>query len=102
MAELGAGSFEGREFYGVIDHERMQLNGPPNAVGSTLARRHRDPHWPAELIVVSDTGFGPDYVLDTSRTDEHSEHPRFGMKARPARTAPNTMPTVSASTSRGA
>lgn len=75
LAELGAGDFEGREFYGVIDRERMQLNGPPNAIGSTLARRHRDPHWPPELIVVSDTGFGPDYVLDLSRRDENGESP---------------------------
>ena len=74
LEELGAGSFGRREFYGVIDSDRMTMPGPPNAVGSTLADRD-DYGNPPELIVIGSTGFGPDYVLDTSRRDERGECP---------------------------
>jgi hypothetical protein len=74
LQQLGAGSFGGREFYGVIDRERMAMPGPPNAVGSTLADRD-DYDNPPELIVIGSTGFGPDYVLDTAQRDERAESP---------------------------
>lgn len=75
LSKLGAGSIAGEEFYGVLDADQMELVTPPNAVGTTLAVREDDPDYPAELVVVSDTGFGPDYVLDTAQRDERGESP---------------------------
>jgi antitoxin YobK len=73
VAELGAGSFGGTEFYGAID-ENFDTSSVPDGIWLTLDER-REFGLPRHLVVVGDTGTGGFYVLDTARTEAGDECP---------------------------
>lgn len=72
LAELGAGSIAGQEFYGVIDDD-WDLS-PPDAIGRTLHERD-DIALPDPYVVVAETGDGDWYLLDTAQRDKDGESP---------------------------
>lgn len=73
IAELGAGSVDGREFFGVID-ENFVNSSIPDGIWATLDERERF-GFPNHLVIVGDTGMGEHYVLDTSRSGPDGECP---------------------------
>lgn len=73
LLELGAGDMGDLEYYGVIN-EDWSRPGPPDAIGSTLHERERY-QLPERFVIVSSTGDGSWYVLDTEQTNEQGENP---------------------------
>ncbi|MGH9247873.1 MAG: SMI1/KNR4 family protein [Acidimicrobiales bacterium] len=73
VAELGAGSVGGREFYGAID-ENFVDSSIPDGIWLTLDERERF-GFPNHLVIVGDAGLGGHYVLDTSQRDADGECP---------------------------
>ena len=72
LAALGCGDIEGFEVYGVID-SNFDASAVPNGIWLTL--EERETGLPNHLVIVSDTGDGAYYALDTSRTDAAGECP---------------------------
>jgi hypothetical protein len=73
IAELGAGSFGGTEFYGAID-QNFDASSVPDGIWLTLDER-REFGLPRHLVVVGDTGTGAFYVLDTAGAEAGDECP---------------------------
>jgi hypothetical protein len=73
VAELGAGSVGGREFYGVID-ENFVDSSIPDGIWLTLDERTRF-GLPKHLVIIGDSGMGEYYALDTTRRDSVGESP---------------------------
>src|SRR4051794_38864895 len=63
LRDQGAGSFRGSEFYGVVDASWDSI--VPDAIGLTLDDR-ANTGLPDGYIIISDTGDGDWYVLDTA------------------------------------
>lgn len=72
LLEFGAGDVGDLEVYGIID-EPVDEGPVPNGVWLTL--RTRQHGLPEDLVIVSDTGYGEAYVLDTATVDEGGENP---------------------------
>jgi hypothetical protein len=73
LGELGCGDFAGAEFYGLID-ENFASGSVPNGIWLTLKLR-RTNALPKSFVVVSDTGDGGYYAIDTSQRDSQGESP---------------------------
>lgn len=76
LKKLGAGAIRGIELYGLIDDPEDDTNGPPDALWYTQTLR-KDFGLPQSMIAISETGFGPIYVIDTSEKDERGESPVY-------------------------
>jgi hypothetical protein len=61
------------EFYGLIDHN-FASGSVPNGIWLTLKLRNTK-GLPSSLVVVSDTGDGGYYAIDTSQRDSRGENP---------------------------
>lgn len=72
LQAFGAGDVGHLEFYGVID-DPVEEGPVPNGIWVTL--RNREHGLPHELVVVSDTGYGEAYALDTATVGEDGENP---------------------------
>ena len=73
LKKLGCGGVAGEEFYGVVD-ENFYDSGIPDGIWETLSRREKF-GFPQHLIIIATTGFGPDYVLDSSSPGPDGEYP---------------------------
>jgi hypothetical protein len=85
LLRLGAGSFGGSEFYGVIDGN-FEESEVPNGVWLTLTER-REVGMSGDLVIVGSTGDGGFYCLEAGREKESPvivfqpgvvSHPRCG------------------------
>jgi hypothetical protein len=73
LASLGCGGIVGLEFYGLINDD-FEHSSVPDAVWLSLNLR-RTTSAPNSLVVVSDTGDGGYYAVDTARKDAQGESP---------------------------
>jgi len=73
VGEVGAGYFGGEEFYGIVGDDFLN-SSVPNGIWLTLDERDKF-HLPPHLIIVSETGDGSWYALDTSKRSENGENP---------------------------
>ena len=73
LSEKGCGDVAGAEFYGVVD-ENFVDSSIPDAIWLTLQQRDGD-SLPKSLILISDTGDGGYYAIDTSRRNGKGESP---------------------------
>ena len=71
LQRYGAGSFGGKDVYGL----GVPTTGLPNVVWATEALRASDDFFPADLVVIQDTGEGDMLCLATSRMNDQSECP---------------------------
>ena len=71
IQRYGAGSFGGVEVYGL----GVPDTGLPNVVWATEAVRAADDFFPADLVVIQDTGQGDLLCLATSRMTDENECP---------------------------
>lgn len=71
LQRYGAGSIGDREVYGL----GVPTTGLPNVVWATEALRESDDFFPADLVVLQDTGEGDILCLATSRMNEDKECP---------------------------
>lgn len=71
LQRYGAGSFGGKEVYGL----GVPATGLPNVVWATEALRASDDFFPADLVVIQDTGEGDILCLATSRMNDQNECP---------------------------
>ena len=71
LQRYGAGSFGGRPVYGLGVPE----NSLPSVIFATQIMREADDFFPADLIVIQDTGEGDILCLATSRMNEENECP---------------------------
>ena len=71
LQRYGAGSFGGRDVYGL----GVPDTGLPNVVWATDALRGSDDFFPADLVVIQDTGEGDILCLATSRLNDQNECP---------------------------
>jgi antitoxin YobK len=71
LQRYGSGSFGGRVVYGV----GVPLDQPPNVVWATDLIRTADDFFPADLVIIEDTGEGDYLCLATSRMDDDNECP---------------------------
>lgn len=74
LEKFGAGDIAGIEIYGIIRDPRIDKQMVPNGIWLT-AQLRKDSSLPKELIVVSETGYGPYYVIDTSQKNINGEAP---------------------------
>jgi hypothetical protein len=73
LKERGCGNIAGAEFYGLVN-DTFVNSSVPNGIWLTLDER-RTSKLPHALILVSETGNGGYYALDTSRRDSQGESP---------------------------
>jgi hypothetical protein len=73
LLELGAGSFGGEEFYGVVN-ENFEDSAVPDGIWLTLDERAKS-GLPPNLLIVSETGDGAWFALDTAQKDDDQESP---------------------------
>jgi hypothetical protein len=73
VAELGCAGISGAEFYG-LTNDNFVTASVPNGIWLTLKLRKANV-LPKSLIVVSDTGDGGYYAIDTSFRDTQDENP---------------------------
>lgn len=73
LKEKGCGSIAGAEFYGIINDNFIN-SSVPNGIWLTLDER-KTSNLPTTLILISDTGDGGYYAIDTSRRDNQGESP---------------------------
>ncbi len=73
LARFGCGGLNSLEFYGVVQDDFVN-SGVPDAVWLTLDLR-RTAAMPDCYILVSDTGDGGFYAIDTSQRDSSGESP---------------------------
>ena len=71
LQRYGAGSFGGRDVYGL----GVPDTGLPNVVWATQALRDSDDFFPEDLVVIQDTGEGDLLCLATSRMNDENECP---------------------------
>jgi hypothetical protein len=71
LQRYGAGSFGGRDVYGL----GVPDTALPNVVWATDALRGADDFFPADLVVIQDTGEGDILCLATSRLNDDNECP---------------------------
>lgn len=73
LSRLGSGDLFGYEFYGVIN-EDFEHSGIPDAIWLTLDERRTADLNPS-FILISDTGYGGYYAIDTSQTTPGGDNP---------------------------
>jgi antitoxin YobK len=73
LQEKGCGSIAGAEFYGLINVDFLNAS-VPNGIWLTLDERKAS-KLPLPLLLVSETGDGGYYAIDTSRQDSQGESP---------------------------
>jgi len=71
LQRYGAGSFGGRDVYGL----GVPDTALPNVVWATDALRGADDFFPGDLVVIQDTGEGDILCLATSRLNDDNECP---------------------------
>ena len=71
LQKYGAGSFGGHQIYGL----GVPDTGLPNVVWATEAVRASDDFFPADMVVIQDTGQGDLLCLATARMREDNECP---------------------------
>jgi antitoxin YobK len=71
LQRYGAGSFGGITIFGL----GVPPEGPPNVVWATNLLREADDFFPADLVVIQDTGEGDILCLATARMNEQNECP---------------------------
>src|SRR5438045_2352950 len=71
LQKYGAGSFGGEPIYGL----GVPDTGLPNVIWATESIRTSDDFFPADLVVIQDTGQGDLLCLATSRIGEDNECP---------------------------
>ena len=76
LQNYGAGDIFGIEFYGIINDPENDLSAVPNGVWLTQNLRE-ELGMSSDLIIVSETGDGLYYVLDTSEKDSNNESPVY-------------------------
>jgi hypothetical protein len=76
LEKYGAGDIGGIELYGIVKDPATDGQMVPNGIWLTLKLRDQAA-LPKEFIVVSDTGYGPYYVIDTSSKDQNFESPVY-------------------------
>ena len=76
LVRYGAGDIAGLEFYGIINDPNIDREGIPNGIWLTQNLR-KETALPVEFVVVSETGYGPYYVIDTSQKNERDESPIY-------------------------
>lgn len=72
LSRFGCGNVGGFEVYGVVDGN-FEDSEVPDGIWLTLAERKAG--LPAHLVIVSETGYGPQLCIDVSRTDTDLENP---------------------------
>ena len=76
LEKYGAGDIAGIELFGIIKDPATDSQMIPNGIWLTLNLREES-NLPQELVVVSETGYGPYYVIDTSLKDNNLESPVY-------------------------
>ncbi|WP_430909121.1 SMI1/KNR4 family protein [Maribacter sp. 2-571] len=76
LKKYGAGDIAGIELFGIIKDPTTDGPMVPNGIWLTLNLREESA-LPKEFIVVSETGYGPYYVIDTSFKDDNFESPVY-------------------------
>jgi antitoxin YobK len=76
LKKLGAGAIRGIELYGLINEPDDEPDHPSSTLWYTQTLRE-DFGLPQFMIAISETGFGPIYVIDTSEKDEQGESPVY-------------------------
>jgi hypothetical protein len=71
LQRYGCGAFGGRVVYGVGG----EIDQPPHVVWATNLIRTADDFFPADLVIIEDTGEGDYLCLATSRMNEENECP---------------------------
>ena len=71
LQKYGAGAFGGQPIYGL----GVPVESLPNVVWATEAIRASDDFFPADLVVIQDTGEGDLLCLATSRMNDENECP---------------------------
>ncbi|MEM9633744.1 MAG: SMI1/KNR4 family protein [Pseudomonadota bacterium] len=72
LEELGCGDVGGLEFYGIVSDD-LTVSGEPNAIWLTLEERKSG--LPHSHVIVSSTGDGSYFSIDTSERDKKGESP---------------------------
>ena len=76
LEKYGAGDIAGIEIYGIIKDPEIDGIGVPNGIWYTQNLR-KEYDLPKEYVVVSETGYGPYYIIDTSLKNEEGESPVY-------------------------
>ena len=76
LEKYGAGDIAGVELFGIIKDPTTDGQMVPNGIWLTLNLR-KESALPQEFVVVSETGYGPYYVIDTSFKDDSLESPVY-------------------------
>ncbi len=76
LEKYGAGDIIGIELFGIIKDPTTDGQMIPNGIWLTLNLRE-ELSLPKEFIVVSETGYGSYYVIDTSLKDDSFESPVY-------------------------
>lgn len=78
LQRYGEGNLFGIEIYGIIKNPVRDIENMPTMVSLTQDERKNElVLLPKELVIISETGYGPYYVLDTSQMDENQECPVY-------------------------
>ena len=73
LHKYGCGGLGGLEIYGIID-ENFKESSVPDGIWLTLDER-KDDYLPHHFIIISDTGDGYWYCLDSSQPNAEGEYP---------------------------
>ena len=73
LRRFGCGSIAGLEIYGIVD-ENFTDSSVPDGVWLTLTEREHS-QLPTPLVLITDTGDGGYFAIDTSRTNGSGENP---------------------------
>ena len=76
LQKYGVGNIAGSEFYGIVENPATDEGGIPDAIWLTRDLRETA-GLSHEFVAVSETGYGPYYVLDTSHMDADGECPVY-------------------------
>lgn len=74
LEKYGAGDISGIEIYGIIKDPKIDAEMIPNGIWLTLNLR-KENNLPDKFVVISETGYGSYYVIDTSITNSNEESP---------------------------
>jgi hypothetical protein len=74
LRELGAGSFNGKEFYGITKESNMHEGSVPNGIWYTLEERSTG-NLPDQMIVVGANDFNELYAIDARKQTDELESP---------------------------
>lgn len=72
LENYGCRGPESVDIFGIV-HENFKNSGMPDAIWLTMVEREAGA--PSDIIFIASTGYGPYYVLDCSRPDQHGEYP---------------------------